>query len=160
MRGFAGAVLICVMGAIPSHAAAIQVAERWSAERANQWYSRQPWLVGANYIPSDSINELEMFQAATFNAALNDKELGMAESIGMNTIRVFLQDQLWEQDSKLVWTRFFPLQPGTTFDRSWCCSIPVGKRTRSLDRSILRSQGYITQVGFKVRASGASWTNE
>jgi len=71
---------------------------RWSAERANAWYAQQPWLVGANFIPSDAINELEMFQAATFNPALNDKELGMAESIGMNTVRVFLQDQLWKQD--------------------------------------------------------------
>ena len=71
---------------------------RWTAERANAWYAKQPWLVGANFIPSDAINELEMFQAATFNPALNDKELGMAESIGMNTMRVFLQDQLWKQD--------------------------------------------------------------
>jgi hypothetical protein len=71
---------------------------RWSAAKANAWYAKQPWLVGANYVPSDAINQFEMFQAATFNPALNDKELGMAESIGMNTMRVFLQDQLWEQD--------------------------------------------------------------
>jgi hypothetical protein len=73
-------------------------AQRWSEEKANAWYAQQPWLVGANYIPSDAINQLEMFQAATFNPALNDKELGLGESIGMNTMRVFLQDQLWEQD--------------------------------------------------------------
>src|SRR6202020_1098392 len=71
---------------------------RWSVQQANDWYAKQPWLVGANYVPSDAINELEMFQAATYNPALNDKELGMAESIGMNTIRVFLQDQLWLAD--------------------------------------------------------------
>ncbi len=71
---------------------------RWTEAQANTWYDRQPWLVGANYVPSDAINEMEMFQAATFNPALNDKELGMAESIGMNTIRVFLQDQLWQSD--------------------------------------------------------------
>lgn len=73
---------------------------RWSAQRANDWYAKQPWLVGANFIPSDAINELEMFQAETFNPALIDKELGMAESIGMNTMRVFLQDQLWQQDAQ------------------------------------------------------------
>lgn len=78
-----------------SHA---QVADRWPEDKANAWYAAQPWLVGANYIPSDAINELEMFQAATWNPALNDKELGMAESVGMNTVRVFLQDQLWQQD--------------------------------------------------------------
>ena len=72
--------------------------DQWSQEKANTWYAQQPWLVGANFVPSDAINQLEMFQAATFNPALNDKELGMAESIGMNTMRVFLQDQLWAQD--------------------------------------------------------------
>lgn len=71
---------------------------RWTEQRANEWYARQPWLVGANYIPSNAINQLEMFQAATFDPAINDRELGLAESIGMNTARVFLQDQLWEQD--------------------------------------------------------------
>jgi hypothetical protein len=70
----------------------------WTEKQANDWYAKQPWLVGANFIPSDAINELEMFQAATFNPALNDKELGLGESIGMNTMRVFLQDQLWQQD--------------------------------------------------------------
>ena len=80
--------------------AAAQQPQRWTEEAANAWYAKQPWLVGANFIPSDAINQLEMFQAATFNPALNDKELGLGESIGMNTMRVFLQDQLWEQDPK------------------------------------------------------------
>lgn len=73
---------------------------RWTEEAANAWYARQPWIVGANYVPSDAINQLEMFQEATFNPNLNDRELGLAESIGMNTMRVFLQDQLWQQDPK------------------------------------------------------------
>ncbi|MBS1801183.1 MAG: cellulase family glycosylhydrolase [Acidobacteria bacterium] len=72
----------------------------WTNEKANAWYASQPWLVGANYIPSDAINQFEMFQAATFNPAINDRELGLAEGIGMNTMRVFLQDQLWQQDPK------------------------------------------------------------
>jgi hypothetical protein len=73
-------------------------AGRWTETRANAWYDKQPWLVGANFVPSDAINELEMFQAATFDPALNDRELGLAESIGMNTVRVFLQDQPWTSD--------------------------------------------------------------
>ena len=71
---------------------------RWTEARAAEWYARQPWLVGSNFIPSDAINELAMWQAATFNPALNEKELAMAESIGMNTMRVFLHDQLFAQD--------------------------------------------------------------
>jgi hypothetical protein len=77
-----------------------QPVERWPEARANAWFAQQPWLVGANYIPSNAINELQMFQAATFDPAINDHELGLAESIGMNTVRVFLQDQLWQQDSE------------------------------------------------------------
>lgn len=88
-----GAVLLC-----PGIASLAQQPAQWTEARANAWYDRQPWLVGADYVPSDAINELEMFQAGTYNAALNDKELGMGESIGMNTMRVFLQDQLWVND--------------------------------------------------------------
>jgi hypothetical protein len=91
------ACLTAVLLSFAAHASA-PAPPRWTAERANTWYAQQPWLVGANYIPSDAINELEMFQAATFNPAINDRELGLAESIGMNTARVFLQDQLWKQD--------------------------------------------------------------
>ena len=79
-------------------AAVAEARAQWTAAQANAWYAKQPWLVGSNFIPSDAINEFEMFQAATFNPALNDKELGMAEGIGMNTMRVFLQDQLWTED--------------------------------------------------------------
>lgn len=71
---------------------------RWTEERANQWYAAQPWLVGSNYIPADACNQLEMWQAGTFNKELIDKELGWAKSLGMNTMRVFLHDLVWEKD--------------------------------------------------------------
>ena len=63
-----------------------------------EWYSAQPWLVGANYVPATAINELEMWQADTFDPARIDLELGWAEAIGMNTMRVFLHDLAWQQD--------------------------------------------------------------
>src|SRR5215469_7400615 len=71
---------------------------RWTEDKAKSWYDQQPWLVGSNYIPTDAINQLEMWQAATFDSAQIDKELGWAESMGMNTMRVFLHDLLWQQD--------------------------------------------------------------
>lgn len=71
---------------------------RWSTQIAQQWYAQQPWLVGANYIPATAINPLEMWQADTFDPARMDVELGWAEAIGMNTLRVFLHDLLWRQD--------------------------------------------------------------
>jgi len=72
---------------------------RWPEQRANDWYREQPWLVGANFIPKDAINQLEMWQADTFDPDEIDRELGWAEAIGMNTMRVFLHDLLWQQDS-------------------------------------------------------------
>jgi hypothetical protein len=72
---------------------------RWSEQRANEWYAQQPWLVGSNYIPKSAINELEMWQAETFDPSEIDKELGWAEAMGMNTMRVFLHDLLWQQDA-------------------------------------------------------------
>lgn len=74
--------------------------ERWSSEKANQWYAGGPWLVGSNYTPANAINELEMWQASTFDPKEIDKELGWAESLGMNTMRVFLHDLLWKQDAR------------------------------------------------------------
>jgi len=71
---------------------------RWTEEAANDWYAKQPWLVGSNYIPADAINELEMWQAESFDPKRIDLELGWAESIGLNTMRVFLHDLPWQQD--------------------------------------------------------------
>jgi len=73
--------------------------ERWSEQRAEDWYTRQPWILGANYIPATAINQLEMWQADTFDPQRIDLELGWAEAIGMNTMRVFLHDLLWQQDA-------------------------------------------------------------
>ena len=72
--------------------------QQWSPERANAWYAKQPWLVGSNFIPSTAINELEMWQADTFDLPTIDRELGWAEGIGMNTMRVFLHNLAWKQD--------------------------------------------------------------
>src|SRR5215469_9043728 len=71
---------------------------RWSEEEAKNWYDQQPWLVGSDYIPENAINELEMWQAQTFDPAQIDKELGWAEAMGMNTIRVFLHDLVWQEN--------------------------------------------------------------
>ena len=71
----------------------------WSDEKANAWYAQQPWLVGSNYIPKTAINELEMWQAETFDPKEIETELGWAEGLGMNTMRVFLHDLLWQQDA-------------------------------------------------------------
>jgi hypothetical protein len=74
-------------------------AQRWPEAKANGWYEQQPWLVGSNFVPSDAVNTLEMWQVDTFDPNEIDKELGWAENIGMNTMRVFLPYILWEKDA-------------------------------------------------------------
>ncbi len=72
--------------------------QRWSKAKVNAWYDETPWPVGANFIPSSAINQLEMWQADTFDPETIDRELGWAASIGMNSMRVFLHDIAWQQD--------------------------------------------------------------
>ena len=91
--------VILVLGLVAMQWSAAAQSQRWPEEKANAWYHQQPWLVGSNYIPATAINELEMWQADTFNPAEIDKELGWAEAMGMNTMRVFLHDLLWQQDA-------------------------------------------------------------
>src|SRR5271157_704112 len=92
--GLLFALLFCLPAQLLS-----QSPQRWSEEKANAWYQQQPWLVGSNYIPATAINELEMWQAETFDPSRIDLELGWAESLGLNTMRVFLHDLLWQQDA-------------------------------------------------------------
>lgn len=73
--------------------------QRWSEQKANDWYAKQPWLVGSNYVPKSAINQLEMWQAATFDPKQIDLELGWAQGLGMNTMRVFLHDLPWKEDA-------------------------------------------------------------
>ncbi len=85
---------LLIMAALPS----LNAQEPWSQAQANAWYAAQPWPVGADFLPSTAINQLEMWQAGTFDPATIDRELGWAEDIGMNTMRVFLHNLLWQQD--------------------------------------------------------------
>lgn len=79
---------------------AIENISRWPVEKASQWYQGQGgWLVGCNYTPAYAINQLEFWQAGTFDTARIDKELGWAQNLGFNVVRVFLHNLLWQQDS-------------------------------------------------------------
>lgn len=71
---------------------------RWSEDKSKAWYEGQSWLVGSNYIPENAINQLEMWQSQTFDPSQIDKELGWAENLGMNTMRVFLHDLVWQEN--------------------------------------------------------------
>jgi endo-1,4-beta-mannosidase len=57
------------------------------------------WVIGSNYIPSDAVNSIEMWRIQTFDPKRIDLELGWAENLHMNTMRVFLHDLLWQENS-------------------------------------------------------------
>lgn len=46
----------------------------WSKEHAYEWQAKTGWLCGANFIPSTAINQLEMWQAETFDTVTIDRE--------------------------------------------------------------------------------------
>lgn len=73
--------------------------DQWTPEQANSWYEQQPWLIGANYTPSTAVNQIEMWHKDSFDPETIDKELGYASNIGMNTMRVFLHNLMWENDA-------------------------------------------------------------
>lgn len=70
----------------------------WSVEKAAAWYNANKWITGANFLPSTAINQLEMWQAETFDTTTIDRELGWAQNIGFNTMRVYLHSIAWKQD--------------------------------------------------------------
>lgn len=72
-----------------------QKSSRWSAERANKWYAEREWPSGCDYIPSTAINQIEMWQTATFDPQTIDRELAVAELLGFNTMRVYLSSVVW-----------------------------------------------------------------
>ena len=73
---------------------------KWSPEQANAWYAKQPWLVGGNYTPRTAINQLEMWQAETWDPKTIDQELGWARTLGFTSMRVFLHDLAWKNDRR------------------------------------------------------------
>jgi hypothetical protein len=77
----------------------VKLRDVWTAEQANEWYKQWGWLRGCDFIPSTAINQLEMWQAETFDTATINRELGWAASIGMNAMRVYLHHVAWKVDS-------------------------------------------------------------
>ncbi|CAF3341122.1 unnamed protein product [Rotaria sp. Silwood1] len=78
---------------------------RWPIQRAQSWYTSQPWLLGANYLPSTSVNVLEMWQD-TFDEITIKRELEWANKrLRMNSLRVFLHILVWRENPKKFFER-------------------------------------------------------
>jgi hypothetical protein len=141
---------------------------RWSDEKAKQWYSSQPWLVGSNFLPSTAINELEMWQADTFDPKTIDRELGWAEAIGMNTMRVFLHNLPWTQDSQGLLNRmekFLQIADKrhirTTFvllDSVWDPYPQLGKQRAP--KPHVHNSGWVQAPGAEILKDSSRWDQE
>jgi hypothetical protein len=73
---------------------------RWSEARAAGWQARRGWRVGCNFVPSSASNQLEMWQAATFDPKTLERELTLAQGLGFTSVRVFLHDLVWQADAE------------------------------------------------------------
>jgi len=128
---------------------------RWTPEKAATWRKQTGWLVGANFGPAYAINQLEMWQADTFDLAAIDRELGWAEDLGMNSMRVFLHHLLWEQDKEGLLKRMDQLLEAADkrkirimfvlFDSVWDPNPKLGKQREP--KQGLHNSGWVQSPG-------------
>lgn len=139
--------------------------QKWAKEKANQWYSEQPWLVGCNFIPSTAINQLEMWQAESWDPKTIDRELGWAAELGMNTVRVYLHDLAWEADAVgfkkrieqfLTIAEKYNIKPMfVLFDDCWNDNPKIGKQPDP--KPSVHNTGWLQSPGKVVVNDPAQW---
>lgn len=85
---------------------------RWTTQQAQDWYAKQPWFCGFNYIPSNAINYTAMWDKTSFSPDLIQKELALASQTGFNCARVVLQHAVYANDPayfKKTFARFLAI---------------------------------------------------
>jgi hypothetical protein len=137
----------------------------WNTEKAIQWQSNQGRLLGANYLPVTAINQLEMFQKETFDSKTIDKEMALAKSIGMTTMRVFLHDLLWKSDPKGFKARLSTfldicakhgIKPMLVFfDSCWDPFPKIGKQHEPVEG--LHNSGWVQSPGADILKDESQW---
>lgn len=80
--------------------------ERWSTDKANAWWNNCTWSMGFNYVPSDAVNDIEMWMNGTFNIGLIGHELALAGQYGYNALRVFLSYAVWKAEKETFLQNF------------------------------------------------------
>lgn len=140
---------------------------RWSTDTAWKWHEKLPYLVGANFLPSTAINQLEMWQAESFDPTTIDRELGWAAALGMNVMRVYLHDLLWQQDAKGFCQRMdqyltIAHKHGirtlfTVFDDCWNQQFALG--TQPKPKPATHNSGWVQSPGNHRVNDPATWGN-
>lgn len=140
-------------------------APQWTERQANDWYAKQPWLVGCNFIPSTAINQLEMWQSETWDPQTIDRELGWAADLGMNTIRVFLHDLVYRNDPDGLKMRFYDfltlcdkhdIRPMVVlFDSVWDPEPKAG--LQPAPKAGLHNSGWVQSPGKHILGDRTQW---
>ena len=138
---------------------------KWTIEQANDWYAKQPWLRGCNFIPSNAINQLEMWQAESFDPETIDRELGWVEDLGFNCMRVYLHDLAWQQDPagfKERINRYLEIAEShgiktifVLFDDCWHDHPKLGEQPAP--RPGVHNSGWLQGPGSKVLKDESQW---
>jgi hypothetical protein len=133
------------------------VGKIWSPAKANSWYAQHKWMSGADFIPSTAINQLEMWQADTFDPATIDKELGYAEGIRFNTMRVFLYSLAWQQDKagfKKRVDQYLTIANKHIYKPCLCFLMIAGTPMPKLVYNLRQKQVSIIRVGCRTPVTG------
>ncbi len=78
--------------------AGLKEGQGWSKERAWAYVKAQALPLGCNYLPSQAVNQVQMWQKGGFDPKAIEAELGLAASLGFNCLRVYLHDIPWRYD--------------------------------------------------------------
>lgn len=153
-------ILICI-----TNFAFAQDSHIWTAKQANDWYAHQPFLTGANFLPSTAINQLEMWQQSSFDTATINRELAWAESIGYNTLRVFLHNLVWQNDAQgfkqridiflSIASRHHIKPLFVFFDDCWNESPVYGKQPEPLPG--VHNSGWMQSPGKAIHNDSSQW---
>lgn len=144
----------------------IEVRDVWSEEQANEWYQQWGWLRGADFLPSTAINQLEMWQAETFDTATIKRELGWAQDIGMNSMRVYLHHLAWEIDPdgfKRRMEKYLTIADGhdistlfVFFDDCWNPTYKAGKQPEP--KPGIHNSGWVRDPGDLIHSDTTLYT--
>jgi hypothetical protein len=140
-------------------------AELWTEEKANLWYEETGWLIGSNFNSSTAINQLEMWQAETFDPETIDRELSWAADLGFNSMRVYLHDLVWKHDSEGLLSRMEQYLEiadshgiGTMFvlfDGVWHPNPKIG--IQPVPTPHVHNSGWVQSPGIDVLADTTKW---
>ena len=124
------------------------------ARTSQRVVAKQPWLVGGNFTPSTAINQLEMWQAETWDPKTIDRELGWAHELGFTSMRVFLHDIVWKQNPKAFLNRmdeFLDIADKHDIGVMFVYSMAFGIRFQKRANNANRVRTFTTPAGCKIR---------